>query len=144
MELLELTRGILTRLQPLIEAKELQITHAITEPCTLIADEGRLIQVITNLTTNAIKYSPQGGQIWINIFQKNGFTHFTIENESEPLSEEALQKVWESFYRTEQSRTSPGTGLGLSICKAIIELHRGSCHVKNTSTGVEFGFFLPG
>lgn len=144
VELLELTRGILTRLQPLIEAKELQITHAITEPCTLIADEGRLIQVITNLTTNAIKYSPQGGQIWINIFQKNGFTHFTIENESEPLSEEALQKVWESFYRTEQSRTSPGTGLGLSICKAIIELHRGSCHVKNTSTGVEFGFFLPG
>ena len=80
----------------------------------------------------------------INVFQRNGFTHFSIENESAPLSEEALEKIWESFYRTEQSRTSKGTGLGLSICKAIIELHRGTCQVRNTSNGVEFSFMLPG
>ena len=144
VELLGLTKSILDKLQPLLEARELSVNFAIVEASPLTADEGRLGQVITNLATNAIKDSPIGGKIVINVFQRNGFTHFSIENESAPLSEEALEKVWESFYRTEQSRTSKGTGLGLSICKAIIELHRGSCHARNTSGGVEFGFMLPG
>ena len=144
VELLGLTKGVVTRLQPLLEAKELDVVYGIAEKSQLTADESRLSQVITNLVTNAIKYSPQGGQILVSVFQKNGFTYFRIENESAPLSKEALEKVWESFYRTEQSRTSPGTGLGLSICKAIIELHRGTCHVQNTTAGVEFGFSIPG
>ena len=100
-------------------------------------------QVITNLVSNAIKYSPESGQIVINLFQRNGNTYFSIENESPPLPEEALEKVWETFYRTEQSRTTKGTGLGLPICKAIIELHRGTYSVKNTTKGVEFSFTLP-
>ena len=144
VELLGLTQSIVDKLQPLLEVKNLKVHFSIAETSSLTADEGRLGQVITNLTSNAIKYSPDGGQILINVFQRNGFTHFSIENESAPLSEEALEKVWESFYRTEQSRTSRGTGLGLSICKAIIELHRGTCQVKNTATGVAFSFMLPG
>jgi signal transduction histidine kinase len=144
VELLTLTRSILEKLQPLLEVKELSVDFAIKQDCRLIADEGRLAQVITNLISNAIKYSPERGKIIISLFQRNGFTHFSIENESPPLSEEALEKVWDSFYRADQSRTTKGTGLGLSICKAIIELHRGTCQVKNTSTGVEFGFSLPG
>lgn len=144
VELLGLTQSIVDKLQPLLEVKNLKVHFSIAETSSLTADEGRLGQVITNLTSNAIKYSPDGGQILINVFQRNGFTHFSIENESAPLAEEALEKVWESFYRTEQSRTSRGTGLGLSICKAIIELHRGTCQVKNTATGVAFSFMLPG
>lgn len=144
VELLALTRSILEKLQPLLEVRGLTVDFAIVQDCHLTADEGRLAQVITNLISNAIKYSPEQGRIFISVFQRNGFTHFSIENESAPLSEEALEKVWDSFYRTEQSRTSKGTGLGLSICKAIIELHRGTCRVKNTSTGVEFSFVLPG
>ena len=144
VELLQLTRSILGKLQPLLEAKGLTVDFAIVQDCHLTADEGRLAQVVTNLISNAIKYSPERGNIIISLFRRSGVTHFYIENESEPLSEEALEKVWESFYRTEQSRTSKGTGLGLSICKAIIELHQGTCRVKNTSTGVEFGFSIPG
>ena len=143
VELLGLTRRVLDKLQPLAEAKGLAVVFAIGEVSHLTADEGRLTQVITNLISNAIKYSPVGGQVVLKVFRRNGFVHFNIENEGQPLPEEALEKVWESFYRTEQSRTSEGTGLGLSICKAIIELHRGTCRVKNTSTGVEFGFVLP-
>lgn len=143
VELLGLTQRVLDKLQPLAEAKGLAVVFAIGEVSHLTADEGRLTQVITNLLSNAIKYSPVGGQVVLKVFRRNGFVHFIIENEGQPLPEEALEKVWESFYRTEQSRTSEGTGLGLSICKAIIELHRGTCRAKNTSTGVEFGFVLP-
>ena len=143
VELQSLTRSILEKLQPLLEAKELTLEYALNFPAHLVADESRLTQVIINLASNAIKYSPQGGKVLISIFQRHGFTHFSIENESAPLSQEALDKIWESFYRTEQSRTTKGTGLGLSICKAIIELHGSSCHVHNTSTGVEFSFMIP-
>lgn len=143
VELLSLTQGILEKLAPLLEVKGLSADFAVADVCHLTADEGRLSQVITNLVSNAIKYSPEGGKITLTVFQRNGISHFLIENQSAPLSQDALERVWESFYRTEQSRTSKGTGLGLSICKAIIELHRGTCHVKNTSTGVEFGFILP-
>lgn len=144
VELLDLTQSVLQKLQPLAEEKGLTVTFGIVNKSSIIADEGRMGQVITNLVSNAIKYSPEGGQILINLFQRNGNTYFSIENESPPLSEEALAKVWETFYRAEQSRTTKGTGLGLSICKAIIELHRGTCNARNTSTGVEFSFTLPG
>ena len=143
VELLTMTRSTLARLEPLLDEKELTVEFGITSDCPLTADESRLNQVITNLIINAIKYSPTGGKITVNVFQKDSHSHFSIENESQPLSREALEKIWESFYRTEQSRTTKGTGLGLPICKAIIELHGGSCHVHNTSTGVEFSFTIP-
>lgn len=77
--------------------------------------------------------------------------YFFIENPSELLSVEALKNVWSNFFRTEPSRKEPGTGLGLAIVKGIIELHGGTCTVRNTETfdgqrwktGVEFGFTLP-
>lgn len=144
VELLDLTRSILQKLQPLVEEKGLTVIFGIVEKSPIVADEGRMGQVITNLVSNAIKYSPERGRIVINSFRRNGDIYFSIENESPPLSEEALEKVWETFYRTEQSRTTKGTGLGLPICKAIIELHRGTYGVKNTTNGVEFSFTLPG
>lgn len=143
VELLGLTKSILDKLQPLVEVKELSVSFAIAEESYLTADEGRLGQVITNLVSNAIKYSPMGGKVILRVFQHDGFTYFTSENESEPLSEEALEKIWDSFYRAEQSRSTEGTGLGLSICKAIIELHGGSCEATNTATGIEFRFAVP-
>ena len=111
--------------------------------CEITADESRITQAVTNLVSNAIKYSPRGGTVHIGVTREKNQTMFSIENQSEPLSEEALAKIWDSFYRTDKSRTEKGTGLGLPITKAIIELHGGTCHVSNTKTGVEFKFYLP-
>ena len=65
-----------------------------------------------------------------------------IENDSEPLSEEELSRLWDTFYRVDESRSTKGTGLGLAIAKTIVELHGGKCYAKNTQRGVEFGFTL--
>lgn len=141
--LLKLTRSIFDKLEPLSKEKNLQIEYDLVEEFQITADEGRIGQVITNFATNAIKYTPAGGTVWIKVFRHNANTIFSIENQCEPLSEEALNHVWDSFYRVEQSRTTKGTGLGLTIAKAIIELHGGTCRAINTSTGVEFRFMLP-
>lgn len=141
--LLGLTRSIFDRLAPVAAEKDLQIQYHIVEEFDITADESRIGQVITNFATNAIKYTPAGGNIWIKVYRFREQTILCIENQCEPLPQETLNRVWDSFYRTESSRTSKGTGLGLTIAKAIIELHGGTVGVQNTSSGVEFRFTLP-
>jgi len=68
----------------------------------------------------------------------------SIENDSPPLSGEALSKVWETFYSADPSRTASGTGLGLAIAKSFIDLHGGKCSARNTKTGIEFSFTIEG
>lgn len=141
--LAELTRSIFDKLALSAEEKNLQIRFGLTEDFLVTADESRIGQVITNFATNAIKYSPDGGTVTVCVLTHRNQAIFTIENACPRLSDEALSKVWDSFYRADPSRTTKGTGLGLTIAKAIVELHRGSCSVQNTSTGVEFRFSLP-
>ena len=85
-----------------------------------------------------MKYTPAGGCVTVRIQNKRGKITVSIENDSTPLSAEALAKVWDTFYRVDESRSGGGTGLGLAIAKNIVELHGGKYNVQNTKTGVEF------
>ena len=97
-----------------------------------------MAQVIENFATNAVKYTTPGGHI--RVWSSRGVFH--MANDCPPLSQEALDKVWDTFYRGDEARTGGGTGLGLAIARQIIELHGGECFARNTDTGVEFGFML--
>lgn len=141
--LLQLTRTVFDKLTPLVEEKGLEVEYLFPSEFETTADEGRMAQVITNLATNAIKYSPEGGKIFIRVFKHRNQAKFSIENQCPPLPEEDLERIWDSFYRRDASRTEKGTGLGLTITRTIIELHGGTCAARNTSTGVEFMFELP-
>lgn len=140
--IIALTQVIFEKLDMAIQAKDLMIEFAFPKDFTVTADEGRIAQVIENFATNAIKYTPIGGHIQVRIQTGRNGTSFTIENDSEPLSDEALTKVWDTFYRTDESRSGGGTGLGLAIAKNIVELHSGKCSVRNTKTGVAFTFTI--
>lgn len=137
-----LTRSVFEKLEMAAAAKELQIEFAVPEDLTMTADENRIGQVVENFATNAVKYTPHGGHIRVFLRQERSRTTFTVENDSAPLSEEALGRVWDSFYRADEARDRSGTGLGLAIAKNIVELHGGKCSVRNTKTGVEFGFTI--
>lgn len=141
--LAELTRKIFEKLELPAQEKHLQIAFLFPDDSTVAADESRIAQVIENYATNALKYTPDGGRVSVRIQTGRTGTAFSIENDSEPLSPEALSKVWDTFYRTDQARSGGGTGLGLAIAKNIIELHGGKCSVRNSNSGVEFGFTLP-
>ena len=149
--LLQLTESVVEKFTPLMEEKELSFRYGLAEEFELTADEGRIRQVITNLISNALKYTSCGGRITVNIYVENRNARFIIANTAAHLSDEALLKVWDSFYRADPSRTELGTGLGLTLVKSIVELHRGVCYVRNTvdkteetvEDAVEFGFTLP-
>ncbi len=140
--LISLTQSVFEKLEMAAQAKELQIDFFFPEDFTITADETRIAQVIENFATNAVKYTPAGGHILVKIQTGRSGTTFSIENDSEPLSDEALSKVWDTFYRTDEARSGGGTGLGLAIARNIIELHGGKCSVRNTKTGVEFSFTI--
>lgn len=142
ISLIVLTRSIFGKLEMPAQAKGLRIDFSFPEEFTITVDEGRIAQVIENFATNAIKYTPADGRILVKIQNERSGTTFAIENESEPLSEEALSKVWDTFYRADGARSGGGTGLGLAIAKSIVELHGGRCTVRNTKLGVEFGFTI--
>ncbi|MBQ8813055.1 MAG: HAMP domain-containing histidine kinase [Lachnospiraceae bacterium] len=149
--LLQLTQSVAEKLAPMLEVKELTLSYGLTEDFLITADEGRIRQVLTNLLSNALKYTDAGGRILINVYVQGRNARFSIINTADHLPAVALSKIWDSFYRVDASRTEPGTGLGLTLVKSIVELHQGSCYVRNTvdktvdpaQSAVEFGFSIP-
>ena len=95
-------------------------------------------KVVNNLLSNAIAYSPDGSEIFVKLWSEAEGIYFTIENTNVHIPEEALPKLFEAFYRVDQSRNrqTGGSGLGLYIVKTILDLHDAEIRVKNTFRGV--------
>lgn len=134
------------KLKSMMNEKKLNLIFDIEEEAIVLGDEKRINQVITNLMTNAIKYTPIGENIIVKIEleeDKNRY-QFVIENFGINLEEEDLNNIWDSFYRGEKSRNKKygGTGLGLFIVKRILELHESNFGVENGSNSVKFLFNL--
>lgn len=136
-----LAAEILERFELMRAEKDLKITPLLS-PCTVHADRGRIGQVVENLISNAVKYTPAGGNIELSVYEGKKGVYFSVKNDCEPLSAEELAQVFEPFYRADSSRSSEGTGLGLSIAKNIIELHGGKMTAKSNGGSAEFGFSL--
>lgn len=143
----ELLQYVAEKFQPLLDAKNLTLQLSLAELLTIHASESRLEQVLTNYLSNAVRYTPCGGQIVIRAACNQKELFFDITNTAPHLSEEGLEKVYDSFYREETSRSTKSTGLGLAIVKGIISLHGGECYVSNTEldgkSAVHFGFRIP-
>ena len=137
----KLIREVFDRLEPSAKAKNLQVELVLPKDFTITADEARLEQVIRNFAHNAVRYTPEGGLVRVVLEQAPLGASFIFRNSSPPLSEEALERVFDSFYRADDQ--PGGTGLGLAISKSIITLHGGTCSVKNTPIGVQFQFYIP-
>jgi two-component system sensor histidine kinase KdpD len=101
-------------------------------------------QVFANLLTNSMKYSPTGSKIEITVAKKDTRNlQVRLTNESMPVPEVDLEKIFDKFYRINPSELITGSGLGLSICKGIIEAHGCTIWAENLSHGLAFNFTLP-
>jgi len=139
------TRYVLKKLSYKTEAKRLEIRNQLTEDLMVLADGSRIEQVLTNIMTNAIRHTPEGGWIGLSASPCNDGIRVVIENSGSSIPQEDLVRIWEKFYRVEKSRNreSGGTGLGLSIVRQILELHGSHYGAENTPSGVLLYFTLP-
>ncbi|KMK92667.1 ATP-binding protein [Rossellomorea marisflavi] len=115
--------------------------------CTIVLGDGdKLTQAFTNLISNAVKYSPDGGDVTILMKEKEDRISIEIRDEGLGIPEEAIGKLFTKFYRIDNSdrRKIGGTGLGLTIVKEIIEAHGGSVTVSSElGKGSTFTVTLP-
>ncbi len=90
-------------------------------------------QVFENLISNAIKYSPRGGEINVRTIKKDQKLHIEIKDQGNGMSAEQVERVFDKFYRADNSDTAiTGLGLGMSIVKTIIEAHDGEITIDST------------
>lgn len=109
-------------------------------------DPRRLKQVVENLLSNALKYTPAGGSVTVRISLNETHATVTVVDTGYGIPAEALPHIFEPFYRVQddQHREIEGTGFGLAIAKAIVEQHGGEIWVESTvGQGSTFGFSLP-
>ena len=110
-------------------------------------DRDRLKQVLLNLISNAIQYTPQGGEITLSLSRERKKACLVIRDTGPGIPAEDLPHIFDRFYRTEKSRTrskTPGFGLGLSIAYWIIDNHKGKIEVESKEgEGTAFKIFLP-
>src|SRR5690606_24671312 len=100
-------------------------------------DPGRVEQVITNVLSNALRYTPQGGRIDLQVSRQGGALQLTVHDSGSGIPVEALPHIFERFYRADRarSRAEGGSGLGLAIARQFAEAHGGTLTAANHPQG---------
>ncbi|MCA9267123.1 MAG: hypothetical protein KDA41_01565, partial [Planctomycetales bacterium] len=133
-------------LAPLAEERQV-VVHEQLEPVEIFGDPALLAQVAVNLISNAIVHNRPGGTATVALSREGAGAVLRVSDTGPGLPDDALTRVFERFYRADESRSRDdgGAGLGLAITRAIVELHGGHIQVASeTDLGTEFVVRLPG
>lgn len=137
---------VIKKHEPEFEAHKFNVNFTSSSPYSYVyADAFQMEQVFTNLITNAIKYTPPGNDININIEEGLDKFRLSVQNLGTNIPESEIDKLFDKFYRIDKSRERTqrnSTGLGLSIVKNILKLHHSEFNIRNIDGGVEFYFYL--
>jgi signal transduction histidine kinase len=135
------------QLQLMAESRNIKLeTHCPDTDLRVLADPDKLIEIITNLVDNAIKFTPQGGSITIDTRQQEpGKIVVSVTDTGEGIEPEDLDDLFKPFYQAKRTKAhTQGLGLGLSIVKHLVEMHDGSITVASEpGKGSQFRIELP-
>ncbi len=131
--------------QPAALAKDHRLTARTPDYLSVYADRKRVLQVLSNLVGNAVKYSPPGGNIEVSVKLQDPWVEVRVTDSGIGIPPNEQPQLFEKFYRTTTGRrTTGGTGLGLAIARSLIDLHGGRIWVESDGrSGTTFAFTLP-
>jgi len=140
----ELVQDVCQKFRLEAEKKGLQLSSVIsTHPSFVSADIGLIQRVLENLIENAIKYTPDGGQVAVSLLIGDKTITTQITDTGQGIAAEDIPHIFERFYRVEKHRNLDGTGLGLAIARRIMQLHNSSIEVNSKpNLGTTFSFSL--
>lgn len=143
----ELLRSMRDLFTPAFQEKQVElIVEQGDQPVLFKGDRDKLVQILTNVINNALKYTPNAGTVTLSDVSKGNMVGFLIKDEGLGISEQDLPHIFERFFRGDKSRDrkTGGVGVGLSIVKALVEAHKGTIHVESEpGKGTAFTILFP-
>jgi signal transduction histidine kinase len=126
------------------DAREVAVTANFSNDVVVNADRTRLEQVAANLIDNAVKYTPAGGRVDVEVAREGHSALLRVRDTGPGIPADELPRIFDRLFRGDTSRAERGLGLGLSLVKAIVEAHGGSVEVESDSgRGSVFTVRLP-
>ncbi len=138
----DLINELLERLRPAISRKRLRLMANLSFDPPVFGDRNALRTAISNILDNAVKFTPEKGDVIVKMHSGTDGLKISVTNSFEALSDEDLVRIFDPFYRREGSLTA-GSGLGLAITKRIIERHGGNVEAANSPDGLRLEIHLP-
>ncbi|HQI80011.1 MAG TPA: HAMP domain-containing sensor histidine kinase [Deltaproteobacteria bacterium] len=137
--------SFISEIKPVADAGNIGIAVKYApESCMVMVDRNKILQVLTNLTHNAIKYSPEGAMVEIRVRNTDGNIITEVEDHGKGIPEEDLPRIFEKFYQARYTRGHGGIGLGLAISRGIVDAHGGKMYAHSqVGQGSVFAFHLP-
>ncbi len=133
------------RLQPQFTEKKLQLDIQPAADLRVLADPDRLTQILTNLLTNALRYTPAGGRVWVTCRRVGHEVEICVADTGIGISKEALPHIFERFYRADPARSrqhGEGSGIGLTVVRHLVEAQNGRVWVESEGEGKGSRFYL--
>ncbi len=139
-----LTRAV-ERLRPQVERAGLVLRVEVPPDLPRVrVDRGRIEQVLINLVHNAVKFTPEGGEVVASAELADGMVQMSVRDTGVGITAEDLPRIFERFYKSDMARRSPGSGLGLAIAKHIVQAHGGTIWAESApGAGASISFTVP-
>lgn len=126
---------------PMATAKQVELESEMPDDDVMVhADRGRVLQVMSNLIGNALKFTPEGGRITVAAEKEGGEVRFTVADTGTGIAQEHLPRIFDRFWHAGEAG---GSGLGLAIAQGIVQAHNGRIWVESGPGGTAFHFTLP-
>ena len=147
VSLARITEGIRKIVRGLARDTEVEMVVSVEPPdLTVLADDQRLKQILYNLLSNAIRYSPHGGKVEVRATQTGDMARVSVSDHGPGIAPEEQENIFEAYYRipAEGEEQDAGTGLGLPLSRRLVEMHHGELTVESeVGQGSTFTFTIP-
>jgi two-component system, OmpR family, sensor histidine kinase BaeS len=143
----ELLMAMRELVMPAFRQKDVELTvHTLEKNLWFRGDRDKIVQILTNVMNNALKYTPEKGEVTISTIEEGDLAGFRVKDKGMGISDQDLPHIFERFYRGDKSRArkTGGVGIGLSIVKALVEAHKGKITVEShLDKGSTFTILFP-
>lgn len=143
VNLVDFVSQVSEEMKPYFESSNIEQVKTLTDQKIIVSiDPGKMVRVVENLLTNAVKYSYKPGAVIIGVYSKDGYATIAVKNRGENIPQAKLDKLFDRFYRLDESRSADlgGSGLGLAISKNIVEMHGGK--IWGECYGNDISFYI--
>ncbi len=140
-----IVKGIVMSFESMVLKNGIMLkVESLKEEINLYFDREKLEKVLINLISNAIKFTPEGGQIFVELSDRDEYLNILVKDTGKGISERDLEFIFDRFYQSQNQREFTGSGIGLALAKELVELHHGSIRVKSEEgSGTEFLIQMP-